>query len=256
MCRTIQPCVDTLCVPGEDWVKFFESYTWAGISDVEPIEILRVVLDIAKLDEIVKPMASDFDVHRILLHHINEDDELVKKAVTPPSQEIQEEEDEEEDLEEVEAVAEGKSDGDIPVPASPRTLVAGQSVSSRSHETRLALLEASVLDLEDRVLLVNCDMWARFDEIKSILASHTTDMEIITREARSTRHHYNNLVTSYRQILWDWRHSFITKMTELTSTQDQMTDLVLRTAFDVIQTCDIFINNDTDLRPSVENWVK
>ena len=51
-------------------VKFFESYTWGGMSDVEPIEILRVVLDNPNLDEIVKPVASDFDVHRRLLHHI------------------------------------------------------------------------------------------------------------------------------------------------------------------------------------------
>ncbi|KAB1226290.1 hypothetical protein CJ030_MR1G001726 [Morella rubra] len=123
-----------------------------------------------------------------------------------PSHEIQEEEAEEdeaedEDPEEVEAEAKDRPKSDIPITASPRTphtLVVGRSVSSRSLETRLALLEASVSDLKDQVLLVHCDMWAGFDEIISILAFLTTDMEIITHEACSTCHHYNNLGTSCR----------------------------------------------------------
>ncbi|KAB1204176.1 hypothetical protein CJ030_MR8G028257 [Morella rubra] len=182
----------------------------------------------------------------------DDDDEWVKKAVATPFQEIQEEEAEEKeaeekDLEEVEAVAEGRSDGDVLVTASPRTPTAGQSISSGSHETRLALLEALVSDLKDQVLLVHCDMWAGFDEIKSILASHTIDMEIITHAACSARHHHNNMITTYRKILWDWRQSSIIKMTKLTLTQDHMTDLVSRTTSYVTQTCDIFINKDRDL---------
>lgn len=51
-------------------VKFFESYTWAGFSDVEPIEILRDDLDDPSLDEIVKPEANDLNIHRRLLHHM------------------------------------------------------------------------------------------------------------------------------------------------------------------------------------------
>ncbi|KAB1223478.1 hypothetical protein CJ030_MR2G022055 [Morella rubra] len=66
-----------------------------------------------------------------------------------------------------------------------------RTVASGSHETRLSLLEASISDLKEQVLLV-FDIWAGFDDNKSTLASHTTDMEIIAHEARSTRHHYNN----------------------------------------------------------------
>ncbi|KAB1223113.1 hypothetical protein CJ030_MR2G018732 [Morella rubra] len=112
--------MNVVAISPNSWVKFFESYTWAGMSDVEPIEILRVVLDNPELDEIVKPVANDFDIHKRLLHHI-----WVKKAMATPSQEIQEEEveeeAEEEDPEEVEVVDEDRPEDDIPVTASPRT---------------------------------------------------------------------------------------------------------------------------------------
>ncbi|KAB1219894.1 hypothetical protein CJ030_MR3G009536 [Morella rubra] len=140
-------------------VKFFQSYTWAGMSDVEPIDILRVVLDNLELDEIVKPFACDFDVHRRLLHHINEDDQWVKKAVANLSQEIQKEEIEdeeakEEDTEEVKAMVEDKPESSIPATTSPRTPhtpTVGRSVASGSYETRLGLLEALVSDLKDQI---------------------------------------------------------------------------------------------------------
>ncbi|KAB1202678.1 hypothetical protein CJ030_MR8G012630 [Morella rubra] len=194
----------------------------------------------------------------------NEDDEWVKKAVATPSQEIQEEaaeeeEAEKEDPEEVEPVTEDRADEEITVPASPRTPhtpAVGRSAAFGSHATRLALLEASISDLKEQTVMMHCDIWAGFDEIKSILASHTTNMEIITYKAYSTQQHYNNLITMYKTILYDWRQSFITKMTELTTTWNHMTDLVSRTASNVTQTFDIFINKDTDLRPEVESWVK
>ncbi|KAB1226869.1 hypothetical protein CJ030_MR1G002652 [Morella rubra] len=125
-------------------VKFFESYTWAGMSEVEPIEIFRAVMYDLDLSEVEKPFARDLNVHSRLLHHMNEDDQWVKKAVATPSQEIQEEEAEEEDLEEVEAVAEDRPEDNILVAASPRTPhtpTTGRSVTSGSQETRLALLD-------------------------------------------------------------------------------------------------------------------
>lgn len=39
------------------------------MSEIEPIDILRVVLDNPNLDEVVKPEASNLTVHRRLIHH-------------------------------------------------------------------------------------------------------------------------------------------------------------------------------------------
>lgn len=120
----------------------------------------------------------------------NDDDEWVKKGVATRSQEFQEEEEaeketeeedaekeaEEEDPREVKPVAEDGSDGGTPVAASPctqYTLAAGCSTTSGSHETRFALLEASIIDLEDQMHSRHINMWIDFEKIKSLLHSHT-----------------------------------------------------------------------------------
>ncbi|KAB1205878.1 hypothetical protein CJ030_MR7G027937 [Morella rubra] len=102
----------------------------------------------------------------------NEDDEWVKKAVATPSQEIQkedaeedEDEAEEEDPEEVEAVAEDRPERYIPVTTCPRTPVASILVSSGSHVTRLALLEASIPNLRDQLFSIHIDFWIGLEEI-------------------------------------------------------------------------------------------
>ncbi|KAB1219733.1 hypothetical protein CJ030_MR3G019186 [Morella rubra] len=100
--------------------------------DVEPTEILRVVMD-------------DPDLTK------------VKKAVATPSQEIQEEEAEEEEAEEndpkeVEPATEDRAADEIPIlasPHTPHTSTVGRSAPSISHATRLALLEASISDLKE-----------------------------------------------------------------------------------------------------------
>ncbi|KAB1215852.1 hypothetical protein CJ030_MR4G010934 [Morella rubra] len=125
----------------------------------------------------------------------NEDDEWVKKAVAKPSQEIHEEKAEEEEAKEedpkkVEAMAEDRLvEDDILVPASPRTphtLATGRSISSRSHATRLALLEASVSNLRDQLFSIHIDLWIGLEDIKSLLESHTTKFALSIREARLT----------------------------------------------------------------------
>lgn len=40
------------------------------MSDVEPLKILRVVLDDPCLDEVVKPEASDLNIHKRLPYHM------------------------------------------------------------------------------------------------------------------------------------------------------------------------------------------
>jgi outer membrane murein-binding lipoprotein Lpp len=49
---------------------FYDAYSWVGMSEVEPIEILRVVLEDPTLEDIVKPMANALSVHRRILHHM------------------------------------------------------------------------------------------------------------------------------------------------------------------------------------------
>ncbi|KAB1215940.1 hypothetical protein CJ030_MR4G006348 [Morella rubra] len=206
----------------------------------------------------------------------NEDDEWVKKVVATPSQEIQEEaaeeeKDEEDDPEEVEPVIEDRADEEITLPTS------------------------LLLDLRDQLFSIHVDLWIGLEEIKSIPESHTVELSVSIHEARLTHNFctlkpihwessqprqqtekrrgsapletylfapefigtdFRTTLDIARTTLYDWRQSFITKMTELTTTQNQMTDMVSRTASDVTQTCDIFINKDTDLRPEVESWVK
>lgn len=79
---------------------------------------------------------------------------------------------------------------------------------------------------------LHTDMWKGFEEIKSLVHSHTIDLEIIQRDAHSTRHHYNNM-TICRIVMWDWRKTFIAKMTELMKTRDEMTSLVLKTRTEI-----------------------
>ncbi|KAB1223104.1 hypothetical protein CJ030_MR2G013663 [Morella rubra] len=50
--------------------KFFELYGWSGLSDVEPIQILRVVMDDPNLTDVVKLEANDLNVYWRLLHHM------------------------------------------------------------------------------------------------------------------------------------------------------------------------------------------
>ncbi|KAB1219848.1 hypothetical protein CJ030_MR3G009490 [Morella rubra] len=50
--------------------KFFVAYGWTGMSEVETLDILRVVLDNPALNEIVRPTAIELMGHRRLLHHM------------------------------------------------------------------------------------------------------------------------------------------------------------------------------------------
>ncbi|KAB1227292.1 hypothetical protein CJ030_MR1G016850 [Morella rubra] len=50
--------------------KFFDPYGWMGMSEKEPIDILRVVLDDPALNELVRPAASELTIHRRILHHM------------------------------------------------------------------------------------------------------------------------------------------------------------------------------------------
>ncbi|KAB1206104.1 hypothetical protein CJ030_MR7G011657 [Morella rubra] len=142
----------------------------------------------------------------------NEDDEWVKKAGATHSQEIQEDQAEEkdaeeEDLEEVEAVAEDRPEDDIPVPPSPCTPCAPtvvRSMSSGSHETRLALLEASVSDLRHQLFFIHIDLWIGLKEIKSLLESHIAELALSIREARLTHNVYNTNLFIGRTVMWDW----------------------------------------------------
>lgn len=48
--------------------SFFESYGWSEMSEVKPLQILRVMMGDLNLSEVVKPEASDLNVHRTLLY--------------------------------------------------------------------------------------------------------------------------------------------------------------------------------------------
>ncbi|KAB1209444.1 hypothetical protein CJ030_MR6G023775 [Morella rubra] len=168
------------------------------MSDVEPIEILKILLDNLELDEIMKPVANDFDVHKRLLHHImldeschlllnhmktalrrsgkNDDDEWVKKQwqllLKNSRRKKLRKEAEEEDLKEVEAAAEDRLESDMPATASARTPAVDRSISSGFHATRLAFLEASVSDLRDQLFSIHIDLWiglGRLDFFSSLV---------------------------------------------------------------------------------------
>lgn len=51
-------------------LKFFDSYSWTEMSNVDPLVIIRVMLDDPSLDEVVKLAVSDFNIDRRLLHHM------------------------------------------------------------------------------------------------------------------------------------------------------------------------------------------
>lgn len=54
---------------------------------------------------------------------------------------------------------------------------------------------------------------------------------------------------------WKWRETFREKMDELTKASDGLGTTIYRTVEDISQTCDIFIDKDRYLPPSMVNWV-
>ncbi|KAB1219666.1 hypothetical protein CJ030_MR3G011067 [Morella rubra] len=50
--------------------KFFDTYGWIGMSEVERIDILRVVLDNPAINEVIRPIASDLTIPRRILYHM------------------------------------------------------------------------------------------------------------------------------------------------------------------------------------------
>ena len=50
--------------------KFLDAYGWIGMPEVEPIDILSVVLDNPTLHEVIRPTANDMTIHRRILHHM------------------------------------------------------------------------------------------------------------------------------------------------------------------------------------------
>ncbi|KAB1205047.1 hypothetical protein CJ030_MR7G016691 [Morella rubra] len=62
--------LNSLANAPDDGKKFFENHGWVGLSEVDPLHILRVVLDNPTLDEIIKPTASDLSISRRILHHM------------------------------------------------------------------------------------------------------------------------------------------------------------------------------------------
>ncbi|KAB1226558.1 hypothetical protein CJ030_MR1G001454 [Morella rubra] len=133
----------------------------------KPIEILRVILDYPTLDEIVNPKANDLDIHRHLLHPMAPNESW---SSAPKSYE-------------------GHAS-------------TSHSVPSGSHETRHAVMEASIKDLKDQMTTMHEDMKTCFEELKSILTSHNTDFDILQHKVRSTHHNYNNNMTICRETMW------------------------------------------------------
>lgn len=62
--------LNTLAKALDSGKKFFDTYGWTGMSEVEPFDILRVILDNPALDQVVKPQAYDFAIQKRLLHHM------------------------------------------------------------------------------------------------------------------------------------------------------------------------------------------
>lgn len=65
---------------------------------------------------------------------------------------------------------------------TPHTPATGDTftlVPSGSHETRVALMEAYIMDLKDQIYSLHTDMWIDFEKIKALLTSHSTDFTIL-----------------------------------------------------------------------------
>ncbi|KAB1212626.1 hypothetical protein CJ030_MR5G009668 [Morella rubra] len=179
-----------------------------------------------------------------------EDGEWVKKGVATPSQEIQEEEASEKEAEE-------EDPKDVPrtpdIPRTPAVRHASTLVPSGSHETRLALMKASIKDLKDHMTIIHEDMKTMFDEIKALLTSHSSKLQILECKVRSPHHCYNNNMSYCLEVMWKWRDTFIAKVDELTKASDGLGTSIHRTVEDISQTCDIFIYTDRYLHPNVVN---
>ncbi|KAB1203694.1 hypothetical protein CJ030_MR8G025487 [Morella rubra] len=175
----------------------------------------------------------------------NDDDQWVKKVVANPSQDIQveaagEDEVEEEDLEEVEEVVEDRPESDVPVTASSRTPATGRSVFAGSHATRLALLEASILDLQDQLFSIHIDLWIGLEEIHSLLESRTVDFAVLIRKAHMIRTNYNNNLTVGRNVMWDWWKTFRRQSNELKKSMDIMTTTITRATTTISHHVNVF----------------
>ncbi|KAB1221517.1 hypothetical protein CJ030_MR2G027156 [Morella rubra] len=205
------------------------------MSDVEPIEILMVVLDSPDLDEIVKPV-----------------------VVATPSQDVQKIEADDEDPEEMEVVAEGRSDSDV-LSYSLSTYSTYSNCKQISifkvTWTRIALLEALVSDLRDQLLSIHIDLWIRIEEIKSLIEFQTAEFTLSIREARLTCNNCDNNLTVRSIMTWDWWRTFRAQTNELKKFTDKMTITIRMTSTTILHDCNIFSNKDRYLRPYIVNWV-
>ncbi|KAB1213231.1 hypothetical protein CJ030_MR5G022420 [Morella rubra] len=88
--------LNALASAPNDGKKFFDAYGWSGMSKVEPIDILRVVLDNPTLSEVIRPTAREVrekskeskeynkKTLRLMGFMQNEDEEWVRKGVVTP----------------------------------------------------------------------------------------------------------------------------------------------------------------------------
>ncbi|KAB1205806.1 hypothetical protein CJ030_MR7G028009 [Morella rubra] len=185
--------LNSLASAPNDGKKFFDAYGWMGMSEVKPIDILKLVLDNPTLNEVIRPTASDLSIHRRILHHMgkleknqkskeynkktlrlmgfmqNEDGEWVRKGVVTPYKEGAGGSESEEESEDEKEEATTRTETPPPIGYSSRR------AAGSSHEPQLNSIEASMDEIKEEqkrlgksIELATC-MQTGFEDIKRYL---------------------------------------------------------------------------------------
>lgn len=95
-----------------------------------------------------------------------------------------------------------------------------------------------------------------FENIKALLATHSTEFETLEHEVCFTSHSYNKNMTIAREIISKLRETLIEKVDVMVKAIDALGGSIRQIVVDINQTTEIFINTDRSLHPNVFAWVQ
>ncbi|KAB1209525.1 hypothetical protein CJ030_MR6G002440 [Morella rubra] len=244
--------LNTLAEAPNSGKKFFDAYGWSDMSVVEPLDILRVVLDNPDLDQMVKYQAYDLTIHRRLLHL------MVPNIILPRMEEEDDESDDGAGDNEGTPIGDRSHVNDrTPVLRPHKLLIATSSRTTRAssaHEPCLGHFEASIADLKTKQQKLSksvedlaTSVKIGFAYVKKILTDHTGRFGTVDKDVKSLQNQVSNSITATADVIQGTTDEFKATSTELQT-------FVKKSHEDITQVTKVCMNTDRLLRPHVMKW--
>ncbi|KAB1206923.1 hypothetical protein CJ030_MR7G008161 [Morella rubra] len=204
--------LNSLANAPDDGKKFFENHGWVGLSEVDPLHILRI-LEVDLGGEVrVPPMDTREYNHKTLKlmgFQQTKDGDWIKKADATPQKrshkgsasEAQSEDEEEAAFTRTPATRTPRTPFS-PSPFPPLHLESPSHIPhTHSHEPNFESMEASFGDIKEeqrklgqQLEKLSLDMKTGFDDIKELFAAHDERFNLLDKDVRLLKHQVNNSV--------------------------------------------------------------